>query len=253
MIKQFVRIVNNSDEPQKYKHPKLAQVSILPAIPGGFIPVSAMQFEVQPGQAVTVPMVVYNTTPSMWRQPWVSEISEEEWLERAAIDTDSSREVDTRPWWMFRGKRVRIDKAAKKQIRFTDEAGKSSWTSRAKWEAFAEQEETPAAEVIANLQGMLAEAAEKQEEVLGEIYAALCDGIPQLPPIEGATTFQNIMAAILNVRQFVLNHRGTERTEAETEGRDARADTEGTDARIGAEEAGEQSGGPEEMFEDPEA
>ncbi|MHB1000480.1 MAG: RyR domain-containing protein [Armatimonadota bacterium] len=71
---------NTSDQPQVIKHRGIANLTAIPVMPGGgYVHVVNGSATIQPGQGAKVPMVVWNTTPSLMNAFWTQEISEEEY------------------------------------------------------------------------------------------------------------------------------------------------------------------------------
>jgi len=228
---------NKSDRPQTLKHRRLTEVAALPAMPGGYILASGGAFVVQPGQAVKAPMTIWNTTPCAMNLWWTEEITEKQYLALAAMDQDVRPEVDTRSWWRFDGRRVRIDDVREKRVYFTDEAGVQSWTSRARWEEEA-VEEQPAASgqpsaTELELQKHLADCAEEYSDYVSAIDEAL--GKPR-DLVEGNRLAQHL-AAIQKLKEASSFAKASDSAEATSDKSEDEADptslTEGELRRAG--------------------
>jgi len=216
---------NKSDRPQTLKHRRLVEVAALPAMPGGYVLATGGAFIVQPGQAVKAPMTIWNTTPCAMNLWWTEEIREKDYLALAAMDQDATPEVDTRSWWRFDGRRVRIDDVREKRVYFTDEVGVQSWTSRARWEEAAVEEVQSVvgsgqSAVEEELRNQLADAAEKHSVYLTAIDEAL--GKPR-DPVEGNRLAQHL-AAIQKLQSASSFAKASDSAEATSDKSEDKAD-----------------------------
>lgn len=90
-VQREVYVLNDSDEEVVFTHALLRGIPLLPAMPGGFIDIPQATVKIKPGQAVKLPIALWNQQGFVYRQKWAKEITEEIFLslvdEGAPIET----------------------------------------------------------------------------------------------------------------------------------------------------------------------
>jgi hypothetical protein len=120
---------NKTDQRQKLSHDGLDDLCVVPVAPGGFVVVVDSSVMIEPGQCFRIPKEIFARGRAAYRLSWTEEITEEEFM--------VALEEEKRPWYVYDGRRVRIERVTEKRVNFTDEDGKAGWADKAAWEASA--------------------------------------------------------------------------------------------------------------------